>query len=102
MVGPVAAVARSASVPRCAPAALVIWTGITTGAMGSRAAEFGFTNHSASACFLHGYPRVQMLTKAGTNLSTTDQKARGAFSIEDRTVVLARGKTAYFGVLPRA
>jgi hypothetical protein len=40
-----------------------------------------------------------MLIKSGKNLSTTDQKAPGAFGIQDRTVVLAPGKTAYFGVL---
>lgn len=99
MAGPVAAQTRLTSVPRCAPAALVVWIGRTTGAMGSRAAEFGFTNHSASTCFLHGYPRVQMLNKSAKNLSTTDQKAPGAFGIQDRTVGLAPGKTAYFGVL---
>jgi hypothetical protein len=40
-----------------------------------------------------------MLTKSGKNLSTTDEKAPGAFSIEEKAVVLAPGKTAYFGVL---
>jgi len=99
MAGPVAAQTRSASVPRCAPAALRVWSGPSTGAAGSRAAEFGFTNHSASTCFLHGYPRVQMLKKSGKNLSTSDQKAPGAFGIQAKTVVLAPGKTAYFGVV---
>ncbi len=63
------------------------------------AAEFGFTNHSANTCSLYGYPRVQMLTAAGKNLSTTDEKAPGAFSIKEETVVLAPGETAYFGVV---
>jgi hypothetical protein len=58
----VAAQTRSASVRRCAAAALVVWTGRSTVAAGSIAAEFGFNNHSASTCFLHGYPRVQMFT----------------------------------------
>ena len=40
-----------------------------------------------------------MLTKNGKNLSTTDQTAPGAFSIKEKTVVLAPGETAYFGVL---
>lgn len=66
---------------------------------GSAAAEFGFTNHSARTCFLHGYPRVQMLKKSGKDLSTSDQKAPGAFGIQEKTVVLASGKTAYFGVV---
>lgn len=91
--------ATPASVPRCAPSALAVWSGRSTGAMGTIAAEFGFTNHSAKTCFLYGYPGVQMLTKSGKNLSTTDEKAPGAFSIEEKTVVLAPGKTAYFGVL---
>jgi hypothetical protein len=67
--------------------------------MGTVAAEFGFTNHSAKTCSLYGYPGVQMLMKSGKNLSTTDEKASGAFGIQEKTVVLASGKTAYFGVL---
>jgi len=89
----------TASVPRCALGALEFWPGRSTVAMGTVAAEFGFTNHSAKTCSLHGYPRVQMLTKSGKNLSTTDEKAPGAFGIQEKTVVLAPGKTAYFGVL---
>jgi len=91
--------ATPASVPRCAPSALAVLSGRSTGAVGTIAAEFGFTNHSAKTCSLHGYPGVQMLTKSGKNLSTTDEKAPGAFSIEEKAVVLAPGKTAYFGVL---
>jgi hypothetical protein len=66
--------------------------------MGTLTVEFGFTNDSAKTCSLYGYPRVQMLTKTGKNLSTTDQKARGALGIQERTVVLAPDRTAYFGV----
>ena len=91
--------ATPVSVPRCAPSALTIWTGRSTTAMGTVAAEFGFTNHSAKTCSLYGYPRVQMLMKSGKNLSTTDEKAPGAFSIEEKTVVLAPGETSYFGVV---
>jgi hypothetical protein len=92
-------------VPRCATNSLRVWVGITrvsidptTGAAGSRAAEFGLINGSSRTCSLYGYPRVQMLTKSG-NLSTTDEKASGAFGIQEKTVILAPGKTAYFGVL---
>ncbi len=88
-----------ATVPRCAAASLVVWVGPTQGAAGSIAAEFGFTNHSAGTCSLHGYPLVQMLKRSGKNLSTFDQKAPGVFSIQAKTVVLAPGKTAYFGVV---
>jgi hypothetical protein len=67
--------------------------------MGSNAAEFGFTNNSAGNCSLHGYPFVQMLKKSGGNLSTSEAKAQGSFEIQDKTVVLAPGKTSYFGVV---
>ena len=88
-----------ANVPRCAAASLLVWVGPTQGAAGSVATEFGFTNHSAGTCSLYGYPLVQMLNKSGQNLSTSDQKAPGAFGILEKTVVLAPGKTAYFGVV---
>jgi len=39
-----------------------------------------------------------MLKQSGKDLSTSDQKAPGAFGIQDKTVVLAPGKAAYFGV----
>jgi len=91
--------ALPATVPQCAAPSLLVWVGPTTGAAGSRAAEFGFTNHSASICSLSGYPLVQMLNKSGKNLPTFDQKARGAFKIRVKTVVLAPGNSAYFGVL---
>jgi hypothetical protein len=91
--------AATASVPRCATTSLRVWVGITTGAAGSRTAEFGFTNDSSRTCSLYGYPRVQMLTKSGKNLSTTDEKAPAAFGIQEKTVILASDKTAYFGVL---
>ncbi|MGO9582992.1 MAG: DUF4232 domain-containing protein [Acidimicrobiales bacterium] len=99
---PSAALAASsapATVPRCAAASLLVWAGPGQGAAGSVADEFGFTNRSASTCSLYGYPLVQMLKKSGKNLSTSDQKAPGAFSIQEKTVVLAPGKTAYFGVM---
>ena len=99
MAGTAAAMTPSARPLRSAPAALVVGSGPSTGAAGSRAAEFEFTNHSAKSCFLHGYPRVQMLSKSGKELPTAEQKDPGAFGIQDRTVVLAPGKTAYFGVV---
>ena len=89
--------AATASVPRCATASLGVWVGTTTGAAGSRTAEFGFTNNSSKTCSLYGYPRVQMLTKSGKNQSTTDEQAPGAMGVQEKTVVLAPGKTAYFG-----
>ncbi|MGA2805745.1 MAG: DUF4232 domain-containing protein [Acidimicrobiales bacterium] len=91
--------ATPATVPRCTTASLLVWVGPTQGAAGSVAAEFGFTNHSSGTCSLYGYPLVQMLNKSGKDLSTSDQRAPGAFSIKERTVLLAPGKTAYFGVV---
>jgi hypothetical protein len=88
-----------ATVPRCAAASLRVWVGPAQGAAGSVAVEFGFTNRSTGTCSLHGYPFIQMLNKSGKNLSTYDQRAPGAFSIEEKTVVLAPDKTAYFGVI---
>ena len=88
-----------ATVPRCAAASLVVWVGPIQGAAGSVAAEFGFTNHSSGICSLDGYPFVQMLNKSGKSLSTHDQRAPGAFSILEKTVILAPGKTAYFGLI---
>jgi hypothetical protein len=40
-----------------------------------------------------------MVTKSGKNLSTTDETDSGAFGIQAKTVVLARDKMAYFGVV---
>ena len=91
--------AATTSVPRCATASLGFSIVRTTGAAGSRTVEFGIINGSSKTCSLDGYPRVQMVTKSGKNLSTTDEKAPGAFGIQEKTVVLAPGKTAYFGVL---
>jgi len=94
--------AAASGVPRCAVASLVAWGGPSTGASGSVTAEFGFTNHSAGSCSLDGYTHVQMLNKGEKNLPTSDQKApSGAFGIKEKTVVLAAGKTAYFGVVYR-
>ena len=98
-VVPVVGRAAAGTVPRCAATSLAIWVGPTTGAMGSNAAEFGFTNNSASICSLHGYPFIQMLKKSGAKLSTSEAKAQGSFKIQDKTVVLLPGETSYFGVV---
>ncbi|MGA3353037.1 MAG: DUF4232 domain-containing protein [Acidimicrobiales bacterium] len=89
----------AATVPRCAAASLLVWIGPRSGAAGSIAAEFGFTDHSAAACSLYGYPLVQMLKSTGEKLATYDENAPGAFSIREKAVFLTPGKTAYFGVV---
>ena len=88
----------SPSVPRCALHALAVWGGPSTGAAGSVAGEFGFTNRSARACYLHGFPRMRMLDASGKAISTSDRNAPGAFGIASTTVVLAPRATAYFAV----
>ena len=90
--------AVAASSPRCALRALAAWGGPSTGAAGSIAGEFGFTNRSTRTCSLFGFPRINMLDASGGNISTLDRTAPGAFGIAAKTVVLAPGATAYFGV----
>jgi hypothetical protein len=69
----------------------------TTGAMGSRDAEYGFKNTGARQCTLRGYPTVQMLTSAGAKLSTSlSHAATGAMGITLKSVSLAHGAVAYF------
>lgn len=92
--------AATASVPRCATRSLRIWVGRSGVAMGTVGDEFGFTNYSVKTCSLYGYPQVQLLEKSGRNQSTSDHKASpGVLGIEEKLVVLAPGKTAYFGVI---
>jgi len=71
----------------------------TTGAAGSRDAEYGFTNTGTASCTLRGYPTVQMLTSSGAKLSTTlSHAAAGAMGIPLKTVPLAHRAAAYFDV----
>jgi hypothetical protein len=92
--------AAAAGTARCTTSALQMWSGRWTVAAGTVAAEYGFTNRSSHACSLDGYPRVQLLKMSGANLPTSDEHASpGAFGISQKTVVLAPGKTAYFGVV---
>lgn len=70
----------------------------TTGAMGSRDAEYGFKNLSTHPCELTGYPRVRMLTKSGGALSTTEQHAPGALGITTTQVTLGHNAVAYFDI----
>lgn len=98
---PATAAGRPAiSTPRCATTSLRIWVGRTSTAAGSVTAEYGFTSHGSGDCSLRGYPRVQMLKASGKNLSTSYAKAApGTWGIKVKTVVLAKGETAYFGVI---
>jgi len=87
------------AVPRCTASHLRAWAGTTTGAAGHLLAELAFVNRGHARCSLSGYPRVQMLDAAGRPIRTADEDASpGALGIERRTVVLAPGQRAYFGV----
>jgi hypothetical protein len=95
--------ARLTSVPRCPTRSLVIWIGRSGVATGTVVEEFGFTNDSAKACSLEGYPRVQMLAKSGKNQQTVDHRESPEilpvnFDIKEKVVVLTPGKTAHFWI----
>jgi hypothetical protein len=98
-VAPVGAPVGASNVPTCATGSLRVWNGLSTAAMGTIAEEFGFVNHGATTCSLRGYPHVQLLKSSGKDLTTYDTTAPGAFGIQVKTIVLAPGATAYFGVL---
>jgi hypothetical protein len=89
-----------ASVPRCTPAQLKAWAGPVQGNLGTDLAEFAFINTSSKECSLIGYPKLQMVSRAGQQIRTTDRESPvSAFpEITRRPVVLAKGKRAYFGV----
>ena len=87
------------SVPLCSVTQLSPVYTNTTGAMGSRDGEYGFKNLGVRRCELKGYPTVQMLTKTGAPLSTTDRHAApGAIGITARQVTLGQSSVAYFDI----
>ena len=84
--------------PPCSAAQLAVLFVDSSGAAGSVDAEYGFRNRSGRTCVLRGFPRVQMLTRSGAALSTTETHAPGAYGIMTRLVTLAPAKVGYFGV----
>jgi len=90
----------AASVPRCTAAHLKAWAGLLQGNLGTDLAEFAFINTSSKECSLIGYPKLQMVSRTGQQIKTTDRDSPpSAFpEITRRLVVLAKGERAYFGV----
>jgi hypothetical protein len=70
------------------------------GNLGTDLAEFAFINTSSKECSLIGYPKLQMVSRAGQPIATTDRNSPvSAFpEITRKPVLLGKGKRAYFGV----
>jgi len=95
---PVSGGAARASVPAWTASQLAPLYVNSTGAAGSIDGEYGFRNRSTRRCGLRGFPKVQMLTRSGGALPTTEQHAPGAYGIKVKLVTLGRGSVAYFGL----
>jgi hypothetical protein len=91
---------EASGVPKCAASHLKAWAGGQSGTAGGNVAEFAFVNKGASACSLIGYPKLQMLSSAGAQISTTDHSGAGAGTVSPprKLVVIKPGKRAYFFV----
>jgi hypothetical protein len=84
--------ASAAGVPTCATASLDVWLNTTgNGAAGSSYYSLNFTNLSAHACTLYGYPGVSGITQAGIQLgSAASRDAAHAPSV----ITLSSARTA--------
>ena len=84
--------------PRCTVGQLTVRQTSSNGAAGSVGLTYAFTNISATACSLHGYPGMQMLAAGGTALPTTVLRAPSVVvpSVVEHTVVLAPNAIASF------
>jgi hypothetical protein len=96
----VATGSASPSVSRCSSAQLRAAAGRSGAAAGTISADFAFVNAGSHACYLDGYPRVQMLGASGRPISTTDERIpAGQNGVQRaRRVTIAAGKRAYFVV----
>jgi hypothetical protein len=68
--------------------------------MGQPAAYFGFTNISASACWVQGYPTVAFFDGAGHRIDAAQDRGR-SYQIDDpgaARIGLAPQATGWFGV----
>lgn len=85
--------AASATSPPCKTSELVIWSnnGAGGGTAGSVFYKVRFTNLSAHACTLTGYPRVSAVNLAGKQISSAAQQEAGQVP---KVVKLAKGATA--------
>jgi Domain of unknown function (DUF4232) len=77
--GPTSSTAPSATSlagpPGCGPTALTATLGRASGAAGSTYYPIEFTNDSATACSLHGYPGVSFVTVAGDQVGAAATEA---------------------------
>jgi Domain of unknown function (DUF4232) len=88
----VVAAPSHAATPACEPRALDVWLNTQGGvAAGSAYYKLEFTNLSAHACTLRGYPGVSAITANGRQVGSTGGR-NPAHSL--RTVTLARGGSA--------
>jgi hypothetical protein len=86
----------AASMERCHRNQLRAQLGPGSGAAGSIRFSATFTNTSKSTCSLEGYPGMQMLNKAGTQIRTTVHRGLSGTVTHVRTVSLAPGGAARF------
>ena len=95
-------VSGAASPPRCLSSSMQLGIGPTLHAVtGEHAVIFTLTNRPASACKLHGYPRVKFLDGNAKVLSFRYSASYGSSSpyltmAAPKDVVLAHGAVAYF------
>ncbi len=95
-------VSRATSPPKCLSASMQLGIGPTLHAVtGEHAVIFTLTNRRASACKLHGYPRVKFLNSNAKVLAFRYSASYGSSSpyltlAAPKDVVLAHGAAAYF------
>jgi hypothetical protein len=88
------------TVPGCTGANYTVALLGTQGAAGTFEVTFGLRNTSSATCPLSGYPGIQLIDAAGTNISTTTDRG-GSLSFTDFTAALVSvgpGATAYFNM----
>jgi hypothetical protein len=82
----------TASTPKCATSGLVVWLDTQgDGTAGSIYYTLEFTNFSAHACTLGGYPGVSAVNLAGHQLGSAASRDHGTAT---RTITLAVGASA--------
>lgn len=68
--------------------------------MGNAGAYFGFTNTSASACWVQGYPTVALFDEGGHRIDSKESHS-SSYQITDpgpERVALGPGATGWFGI----
>lgn len=88
-----------AAVAVCRTDQLSLSMGQSGAALGHVAVEHRFTNGSAQACSLTGYPQIQLVDANHTAMAVPVQQSTGAYTFtgqQVQTVVLSPGASAYF------